>query len=141
VSTPRHPLVALREAGAAADRIGELLAPDVVFKSPVLARSIVGREPVARAMVAAVAVRSGGYVAEMTDGPVTLLVWRGEVDGYELDSFEMLLHDAAGLIVERSVAMRPFASALHFRNAFYRRMKDQLGPEYFALAELPLGVD
>jgi hypothetical protein len=140
MSTARHPLVRAREAGANASEIAQLLAPGVVFKSPVLSRSIVGREQVAQAMVAAIAVREGGYIAEMTDGPATLLVWRGQVDGHELDSFEMLLHDANGLIVERSVAMRPFASALHFRNAFYKRMKEHLGPEYFALAELPLGA-
>jgi len=134
-----HKLVALREAGADAAAIATLLAPGVVFKSPVLARHIEGRELVAQAMVAAIGVRSGSYIAEMADGPVTLLVWRGEVDGLPLDSFEMLVHDDAGLVVERSVAMRPFAAAVRFRNAFYRRMKDQLGPEYFRLAELPLG--
>jgi hypothetical protein len=124
-----HKLIALREAGAGADAIAALLAPGVVFNSPVLSRP-----------VAAVAVRDGAYVAEMADGPVTLLVWRGQVDGLPLESFEMLVHDAAGLVVERTVAMRPFASALRFRNAFYARMKDRLGADYFALPELPLGA-
>lgn len=135
-----HELIALREAGAGPDRIAALLAPGVVFKSPVLSRHIEGRERVAQAMVAAIAVRDGAYVAEMADGPVTLLVWRGHVDGLPLESFEMLVHDAAGLIVERTVAMRPFASALRFRNAFYERMKDHLGAEYFALPEQPPGA-
>ena len=134
-----HKLIALREAGAGVADIAALLAEQVEFNSPVLSRGIVGRAAVAQAMVAAVAVRQGAYVAEMSDGPITLLVWRGTVDGLPLDSFEMLRHDEHGLIVERSVAMRPFASALRFRNAFFRRMGDQLGPEYFALDELPLG--
>jgi hypothetical protein len=134
-----HKLIALREAGAGAEEIAALLAPGVVFKSPVLSRSIEGRALVAQAMVSAIAVREGSYIAEMADGPVTLLVWRGQVDGLPLDSFEMLVHDEAGLIVDRSVAMRPFASALRFRNAFYERMKDRLGPEYFALSEQVLG--
>jgi hypothetical protein len=135
-----HKLIQLREAGAGPDEIAQLLAPSVVFKSPVLSRSIEGREAVAQAMFAAIGVREGHYVAEMSDGPVTLLVWSGKVEGLPLDSFEMLIHDAEGLIVERSVAMRPFASALHFRNAFHRKMKDHLGPEYFRLSEQPLGV-
>jgi hypothetical protein len=135
-----HKLIALREAGAGVAEIATLLAEDVVFKSPILARSVVGREQVAQTMVAAISVREGRYVAEMSDGPTTVLVWRGTVDGHPLDSFEMLLHDEAGLIVERSVAMRPFASAVHFRNAFYRGMKDKLGPEYFTLDELPLAT-
>jgi hypothetical protein len=130
-----HKLIALREAGAGATEIATLLAEDVVFNSPVLSRSIVGRDAVAEAMVAAIAVREGAYVAEMSDGPTTLLVWRGTVDGLPLDSFEMLLHDADGLVIERSVAMRPFASAVRFRNAFQRRMGGRLGPEYFALDE------
>jgi len=133
-----HKLIALREAGAGVGEIAALLAEHVVFKSPVLSRSIVGRAAVAEAMVAAIAVRDGAYVAEMSDGATTLLVWRGTVDGMPLDSFEMLLHDAQGLVVERSVAMRPFASALRFRNAFFRRMGGRLGPAYFALDELPL---
>lgn len=133
-----HKLIALREAGAGVGEIAALLAEHVVFKSPVLSRSIVGRAAVAEAMVAAIAVRDGAYVAEMSDGATTLLVWRGTVDGMPLDSFEMLLHDAQGLVVERSVAMRPFASALRFRNAFFRRMGARLGPAYFALDELPL---
>lgn len=132
-----HKLIQLREAGADATQIGAILAADVVFHSPILSRSVVGREAVARTMVAAIAVREGHYLSEMTDGPITLLMWRGFVDGEPLDSFEMLRHDAAGLVVERSVAMRPFASVLRFRNAFYQRMKTVLDPSYFALpAEL-----
>lgn len=130
-----HKLISLREAGAGPDEIAELLAPDVVFKSPVLSRSIEGRALVAQAMVSAIAVREGSYISEMSDGPVTLLVWRGMVDGLPLDSFEMLVHNDQGLIVERSVAMRPFTSAVRFRNAFYERMKDRLSADYFTLTE------
>ena len=128
-----HKLIQLREAGAGAEEIGAILAPDVVFHSPILSRSVIGRDAVASAMVGAIAVREGHYVTEMSDGKVTLLVWRGTVDGLPLDSFEMLLHDDAGLVVERSVAMRPFASLLAFRQAFHERMKDVLDPAYFAL--------
>ena len=128
-----HKLIQLREAGAGAGDIGAILAPDVVFHSPILSRSVTGREAVARAMVGAIAVRAGHYVTEMSDGKLTLLVWRGTVDGLPLDSFEMLLHDDAGLVVERSVAMRPFASLLAFRHAFHERMKDVLDPAYFEL--------
>lgn len=132
-----HPLIQLREAGASAEEIGAILAPEVVFKSPVLSRNIIGRDAVARAMVGAIAVRDGSYIAEMSEGDVTLLVWRGTVDGQPLDSFEMLLHDDDGLVIERSVAMRPFASVLAFRQAFYERMKDVLDPGYFALPSAP----
>lgn len=128
-----HKLIQLREAGASAEEIGAILAPQVVFKSPILSRSVIGRDAVARTMVGAIAVREGSYVSEMSDGGVTLLVWRGTVDGLPLDSFEMLLHDDDGLVIERSVAMRPLASVLAFRQAFYERMKDVLDPSYFAL--------
>jgi hypothetical protein len=128
-----HKLIQLREAGASAQEIGAILAPEVVFKSPILSRSVIGRDAVARTMVGAIAVREGQYVSEMSDGKVTLLVWRGTVGGEPLDSFEMLLHDDQGLVVERSVAMRPFAALLAFRQAFYLRMKDVLDPSYFAL--------
>jgi hypothetical protein len=62
------------------------------------------------------------------------------VDGLPLDSFEMLVHNDQGLIVERSVAMRPFTSAVRFRNAFYERMKDRLSADYFTLTEPLLGT-
>ena len=128
-----HKLIQLREAGAGAEEIGAILAPDVVLHSPILSRSVIGRDAAAHAMVGAIALREGHYVTEMSDGKVTLLVWRGTVDGLPLDSFEMLLHDDAGLVVERSVAMRPFASLLVFRQAFHERMKDVLDATYFAL--------
>jgi hypothetical protein len=128
-----HKLIQLREAGASAEEIGAILAPEVVFKSPILSRSVIGRDAVASTMVSAIAVREGSYISEISEGNVTLLVWRGTVDGQPLDSFEMLLHDDAGLVIERSVAMRPFASVLAFRQAFYERMKDVLDPSYFAL--------
>jgi len=130
-----HKLIQLREAGAGFDEIAAILAPDVVFKSPVFSRNVEGREQVAKSMLAAASARNGRYVSEMSDGNRTLLVWSGTVDGKPLDSFEMLLHDDAGLIVERTVAMRPFSSVVHFRNAMYRAMKDTLGPSYFKLAD------
>ncbi|QJD90580.1 hypothetical protein HH213_11095 [Duganella dendranthematis] len=135
-----HPLIQLREAGASAEEIGSILAREVVFKSPILSRNVIGRDAVARTMVGAIAVREGSYISEISDGNVTLLVWRGTIDGLPLDSFEMLLHDDDGLIIERSVAMRPFSSVLAFRKAFHDRMKDVLDPSYFALPSMPAAM-
>jgi len=61
------------------------------------------------------------------------LVWRGVIQGENIESIETLRSNAEGLIVERTVAMRPFPAVLLFRRAFYEHMKDELDPAFFAL--------
>ena len=88
-----HKLIQLREAGAGFDEIAAILAPDVVFKSPVFSRNVEGREQVAKSMLAAASARNGRYVSEMSDGNRTLLVWSGTVDGKPLDSFKKTVNN------------------------------------------------
>jgi hypothetical protein len=128
-----HPLRVVREAKGGLEQVAALLAPDVVFNSPILSLPVVGRDLVARVMVAAVAVRDGHYVAEVTAGGVTYLHWKGTIEGEQLESFEVIHDDEAGLIRERTVAMRPFTSLLLFRRAFQAQMQDVIGAQYFAL--------
>ena len=63
-----HPLRKLREAGKPTlAQISELLAEDIVFNSPILARPIQGRELVAPIFTQSSATRgSGTYTAEFS---------------------------------------------------------------------------
>jgi hypothetical protein len=128
-----HPLRKLREAGSITlAKIKLLLAEDVVFHSPIFVMPVEGREKVAAMFALSLGVRRGSYVAEYRlDDRTTLLVWKGKIQGREIESFEMLTDDLHGLLIERTVAYRPFPAIQIFRNEMYRELKGILGPEYW----------
>src|SRR6202007_931709 len=100
-----HPLRKLREAGApTVAQVRELLAENVVFNSPILARSIQGRDAIAAIFAQSSSTRgSGAYTAEYKiDERTTFLRWEGTMDGRKLESLEIIINDEKGLIVERT---------------------------------------
>lgn len=133
-----HPLRKLRETGPRTiARLKALLAENVVFYSPVLAKPVEGREKVAAIFAASPAVRQGSYVAEYTlDNRNTFLRWKGTFHGYEIESLEVLTDNTQGLLVERTVAYRPFPALRILREEMYKDLKNILGPEYW---EYPSG--
>ena len=59
----------------------------------------------------------GQYVFEARiDERTTLLRWQGTVEGHEIESLELLTDDENGLLVERTVAYRPFPALKIFRD-------------------------
>ena len=50
------------------------------------------------------------------DDRTTLLRWQGTVDGHKIESLELLTDDENGLLVERTVAYRPFPALKIFRD-------------------------
>jgi len=124
-----HPLRKLRESGKSTPaRVRELLADNVVFNSPILARSIGGREAIAAIFAQSSSTRgSGAYTAEYKiNDRTTFLRWEGTMDGHKLESFEIIVDDEQGLIVERTIALRPFPAVKLFRDAMYASLKDKL---------------
>ena len=107
-----HPLRKLREAGPPTpEEVAAILAENVVMHSPVLVKPIVGRELVAVTISNSSRSRDdpGRYVFEgKLDDRTTLLRWQGEVEGHALESLELLTDDVDGLLLERTVAYRPF---------------------------------
>src|SRR5262245_11331201 len=104
-----HPLRKLRESGHATPaQVGALLAEHVVFNSPILARSIEGREFVAAIFAQSSDTRgSGAYIAEFKlDERTTFLRWVGTMDGHKIESLEIIVDNEQGLIVERIIARR-----------------------------------
>jgi len=127
-----HPLRKLRESGSTtAAQVGALLAENVVFNSPFLVRSIEGREPVAAIFSQSSSTRgSGTYTAEFKlDDRTTFLRWEGTIEGRKLESFEVIVDNEQGLIVERTIALRPYPAVKLFRDAMYASLKDKLPPD------------
>ena len=87
-----------------------MLADNVVFNSPILARSIEGRDVIAAIFAQSSSTRgSGAYTAEhKLDERATFLRWEGTMDGHKIESLEVIIDNEQGLIVERTIALRPY---------------------------------
>ena len=126
-----HPLRKLRESGhATVEQNKALLAEDVVFHSPVLVKAVTGRDAAATIFATSASVREGRYVAEhKLDDRTTFLWWKGTIDGYEIESFDVLVDNAQVRLKERTVAYRPFPAVAIFRAEVYPKLKDVLPPD------------
>jgi hypothetical protein len=127
-----HPLRKLRESGKATPaQVSELLAENIVFKSPILVRPIEGREVIAAIFAQSSSTRgSGTYTAEFKlDERTTFLRWEGTMDGHKIESLEVIVDNEQGLIVERTIALRPYPAVKLFRDAMYASLKDKLPPD------------
>ena len=127
-----HPLRKLRESGKPTlAQISKLLAENIVFNSPILARQIQGRELIAPIFTQSSATRgSGTYTAEFKlDERTTFLRWVGTMDGHKFESMEIIVDNEQGLIVERTIALRPYPALKLFRDAMYAALKDKLPPD------------
>jgi hypothetical protein len=127
-----HPLRKLRESGKpTVAQVSELLAENIVFHSPILVRPIEGRAFCAAIFAQSSSTRgSGAYTAEFKlDERTTFLRWVGTMDGHKLESFEVIMDNEQGLIVERTIALRPYPAVKLFREAMYAALKDKLPPD------------
>jgi hypothetical protein len=115
-----HPLRKLREAGAPSPaQVAVILAEHVVMHSPVLIKPIIGRELVAITISNSSHSRDdpGKYIYEgKLDDRTTLLRWQGMVEGHKIESLELLTDDENGLLLERTIAYRPFPALKIFRD-------------------------
>ena len=124
-----HPLRKLRESGSATpSQVRELLADNVVFKSPILIRPIDGRDVIAAIFAQSSSTRgSGAYTAEFKlDERTTFLRWEGTMDGHKIESLEVIVDNEQGLIEERTIALRPYPAVKLFRDAMHASLKDKL---------------
>lgn len=127
-----HPLRKLRESGHSTPaQVAELLAENVVFRSPILVRAIEGRDAVAAIFAQSSSTRgSGGYTAEYKlDARSTFLRWEGTMDGHKIESLEVIIDNEQGQIVERTVALRPYPAVKLFRDAMHAALEDKLPPD------------
>ena len=134
-----HPLRKLRESGNPTPaQVSELLAENIVFNSPILVRPIEGREVIAAIFAQSSSTRgSGTYAAEFKlDERTTFRRWVGTMDGHKFESLEVIVDNEQGLIVERTIALRPYPAVKLFRDAMYASLKDKLPPDVW---DYPVG--
>jgi len=125
-----HPLRRLRESGHATPaQASALLADNVVCNSPILVRSIEGREVVAAIFAQSSSTRgSGTYTAEFRlDERTTFLRWVGTMDGHKIESLEVIVDNERGADTgARKVSLRPYPAVKLFRDSMHASLKDKL---------------
>ena len=123
-----HPLRRLRESGKPTPaQVSELLADNIVFNSPLLVRPIEGREVIAAIFAQSSATR--GSAEFKLDERTTFLRWAGTMAGHKIESLEVIVDNEQGLIVQRTVALRPYPAVKLFRDAMQASLKDKLPPD------------
>ena len=99
------------------DRIGALLAEDVVLHSPIAFRPYDGRETVAR-IINLVAIILKDFVYEREIGAETdndhALIFGARIDDLSIQGCDFVHTDASGLIDELTVMMRPLRAVQAF---------------------------
>jgi SnoaL-like domain len=106
------------------DAIVAALAPDVVFRSPVVYRPYEGREAVGTVLRAVTRVfEEFEYVQrlEAPDGSVAL-IFRARVGEREIEGIDLLRFDDEGRVAELTVMVRPMSGI----NALAAAMADEL---------------
>jgi ketosteroid isomerase-like protein len=121
-----HPFRAAVEAGDHAAMV-DLLAPDVVFNSPVSFRPFEGRDATAVVLGAVLKVFTEfRYTDELSAEDGThLLVFEAMVGDRKAQGVDLLRFDADGLIADFTVMVRPLSAATALGEAMGR----ELGPK------------
>jgi hypothetical protein len=100
------------------DAIGELLALDVVFHSPVTFHPFVGRETVMQLLsLVGQTFENFRYTDELETGGAHALVFRASVGDREMEGIDLLRFDSHGLIADFTVILRPLSGLVPFAQA------------------------
>jgi SnoaL-like domain len=95
-----------------------LLAPDVVFHSPVTFHPFLGRETVSRLLaLVADTFEDFRYTDELTVDGAHALIFKAAIDGKELEGIDLLRFDEQGLICDFTVMLRPLSGLIPFAQA------------------------
>lgn len=119
-----HPFRAAAAAGDV-DAMLALLAPDVVFRSPVVFKPYVGREAVRPILEAVVQVfEDFRYVREIgtPDATDQALVFNANIGGRQVEGCDFLHLDGTGSITELTVMIRPLSAVVALAEAMNARL-------------------
>ena len=119
----KHPFRVWRETGSPPEQASELLAPDIVFHSPVLAKSVSGRELVLQILLNSGQVTDAHFLDEFRQGNKTMLRLSGTVENNPLETFIFIIDNENGKVQDLTVAMRPFYSVARFREMMFERLQ------------------
>lgn len=106
-----------------------VLAPDVVFRSPLTTRTVFkGHKEIADLMSAALATAQGiDYHTELGDDRTRALVSTARVDGEEIEEVALLRFDDEGRIAEITLWVRPLPGATALMNGIGPKLLRRLG--------------
>ncbi len=97
------------------DAARELLAPDIVFHSPVTFHPFLGRDTVIELLsLVAQTFEDFRYTDELTIDGAHALIFKANVAGKELEGIDLLRFDDAGLIADFTVMLRPLSGLIPF---------------------------
>jgi ketosteroid isomerase-like protein len=100
------------------DAVSALLAPDIVFHSPVTFHPFIGRETVTRLLeLVAQTFEDFRYTDELLTDGAHALIFRASVEGKELEGIDLLRLDEDGLIADFTVMVRPLSGLIPFAQA------------------------
>ena len=94
--------------------LGDLLAPDAAFVSPVLHRPVVGRDLVVMYLTGALLVlgQEFRYVREVASGDTAVLEFESTLDGLTVNGVDIITFGSDDRIVEFKVMLRPLSATL-----------------------------
>jgi hypothetical protein len=101
------------------EAVRELLAPDIVFHSPVTFHPFIGRDTVAQLLaLVADTFEDFRYTDELIAGDgAHALIFRAGIGGKDLEGVDLLRFDQQGLIVDFTVMLRPLSGLVPFAQA------------------------
>jgi SnoaL-like protein len=105
--------------------IGEILAPDVRFNSPVVFRPYESREVVALILTeGAMKVFEGfRYTDRFEEGDAAVLVFEARVGDREVQGIDLLRFDGEGRVRELTVMVRPMSGMHALADAMAKRLE------------------
>jgi hypothetical protein len=105
------------------DALGELLAPEVVFHSPVTFHPFVGRETVTRLLnEVGLLFEDFRYTRELAGERAHALIFAARVGDRELEGLDLLRFDEQGRIADFTVMLRPLSALVPFAQAMSERV-------------------
>ncbi len=100
------------------EAISALLAPDVVFHSPVTFHPFLGRDTVTALLtLVSQTFEEFRYTDELESDGKHALIFKASVAGKELEGIDLLRFDADGLIADFTVMIRPMSGLVPFAQA------------------------
>jgi hypothetical protein len=104
--------------------VGELLAEDIVFHSPVTFHPFLGRETVTALLSEVIQVfEDFRFTDELAMDAAHALIFRANVAGSdrEIEGIDLLRFDESGLIADFTVMLRPMSALVPFAQAMAER--------------------
>jgi ketosteroid isomerase-like protein len=106
------------------EAVGELLAPEIVFHSPVTFHPFLGRDTVRRLLAEVIQVfEDFRFTDELEMDGVHALIFRANVAGTEreIEGIDLLRFDDEGLVCDFTVMLRPLSALVPFAQAMGER--------------------